>query len=108
MMVVISGLMIPAWPALTKLTCQNQAAALNYVRHGARGDPGLGVGQSAARISGLSQSEARIAGLSQSDAWTVSGIEAVPIVILGPGLDLLEFKISLGIYRLKEKSFIGP
>ena len=98
MMVVISGLMIPAWPALTKLTCQNQAAALNYVRHGARGDPGLGV----------DQSEARIAGLSQSEAWTVSGIEAVPIVILGPGLDLLEFKISLGIYRLKEKSFIGP
>ena len=98
MMVVISGLMIPAWPALTKLTCQNQAAALNYVRHGARGDPGLGVGQSGARIAGLSQSE----------AWTVSGIEAVPIVILGPGLDLLEFKISLGIYRLKEKSFIGP
>ena len=98
MMVVISGLMIPAWPALTKLTCQNQAAALNYVRHGARGDPGLGVGQSGARISGL----------NQSDAWTVSGIEAVPIVILGPGLDLLEFKISLGIYRLKEKSFIGP
>ena len=98
MMVVISGLMIPAWPALTKLTCQNQAAALNYVRHGARGDPGLSV----------DQSEARIAGLSQSDAWTVSGIEAVPIVILGPGLDLLEFKISLGIYRLREKSFIGP
>ena len=98
MMVVISGLMIPAWPALTKLTCQNQAAALNYVRHGARGEPGLGV----------DQSEARIAGLSQSEAWTVSGIEAVPIVILGPGLDLLEFKISLGIYRLKEKSFIGP
>ena len=98
MMVVISGLMIPAWPALTKLTCQNQAAALNYVRHGARGDPGLGV----------DQSEARIAGPSQSEAWTVSGIEAVPIVILGPGLDLLEFKISLGIYRLKEKSFIGP
>ena len=97
MMVVISGLMIPAWPALTKLTCQNQAAALNYVRHGARGDPGLGVDQSGARISGLNQS-----------AWTVSGIEAVPIVILGPGLDLLEFKISLGIYRLKEKSFIGP
>ena len=103
MLVVISGLMIPApaigaWPALTKLTCQIQAAALNYVRHGARGDPGLGVDQSGARI----------AGLSQSDAWTVSGIEAVPIVILGPGLDLLEFKISLGIYRLKEKSFIGP
>ena len=84
MMVVISGLMIPAWPALTKLTCQNQAAALNYVRHGARGDPGLGVDQSGARI----------AWLSQSDAWTVSGIEAVPIVILGPGLDLLEFKIN--------------
>ena len=98
MMVVISGLMIPAWPALTKLTCQNQAAALNYVRHGARGDPGLGVDQSGARI----------AGLSQSDVWIVSGIEAVPIVILGPGLDLLEFKISLGIYRLREKSFIGP
>ena len=98
MMVVISGLMIPAWPALTKLTCQNQAAALNYVRHGARGDPGLGV----------DQSEARIVGISQSEASTVSGIEAVPIVILGPGLDLLEFKISLGIYRLKEKSFIGP
>ena len=98
MMVVISGLMIPAWPALTKLTCQNQAAALNYVRHGARGEPGMGVDQSGARI----------AGLSQSDAWTVSGIEAVPMVILGPGLDLLEFKISLGIYRLREKSFIGP
>ena len=98
MMVVISGLMIPAWPALTKLTCQNQAAALNYVRHGARGDPELGV----------DQSEARITGLSQSETWTVSGIEAVPIVILGPGLDLLEFKISLGIYRLREKSFIGP
>ena len=75
MMVVISGLMIPApaigaWPALTKLTCQNQAAALNYVRHGPRGDPGEGVHQSGARI----------AGLSQSDDWKVSGVEAVPIV----------------------------
>ena len=49
LLVVISGLMIPAptggvWPApaLSKLTCQNQAAALNYVRHGPRGEGGWG------------------------------------------------------------------
>ena len=100
MLVVISGLMIPApaigaWPALTKLTCQIQAAALNYVRHGPRGHPREGVDQSGARIAGISQSE----------AGQGSG---VPIDDLRTRLDLLEFKISLGIYRLREKSLIWP
>ena len=103
MLVVISGLMIPApaigaWPALTKLTCQIQAAALNYVRHGPRGHLSEGVDQSGARIIGINQSE----------AGKGSGVEAVPIDDLKTRLDLLEFKISLGIYRLREKSFIWP
>ena len=103
MLVVISGLMIPApaigaWPALTKLTCQIQAAALNYVRHGPRGHPREGVDQSGARIAGKSQLKAEKG----------SSVEAVPIDDLRTRLDLLEFKISLGIYRLREKSLIWP